>query len=1166
VNLEEDEFLGTQAVTQSVHVESGFGYGVIGADLHVFQDRGPIYLLAEHRKGPGADAGWLLAQPSRLLDARYEVVDFTGRRAELTELAEWRDAAGPGLSARWLHGPGGQGKTRLAAEFAGQCAGAGYKVVTVAHGPGSSRPSPGSQDMRLGGSRGLLVVVEYADRWPASHLSWLFSNELLHHKKVPVRLLLLARSARPWPAVRAALADLQADVSEQHLRPLPGGADPGERHQMFTMARDCFAACYGITRPGRITAPGSLSRDEFGLILTLHMAALAAVDAHANGLRAPQELPGLSAYLLDRERRHWTRLYENRAEGLEFQTPPEVMSRAVFTAALTGAASHQQGTAILNRLGLEIHADRLLADHGTCYPPADPGTVMEPLYPDRLAEDFLALTLPGHTITAYQPRPWAPGIVTALTARDGEGASPPHAARMITFLAAAAQPGRWPHVAATVAEILEADPESAIAAGGPVLTALADVSDLHPAVLAGIEPHLPDRPHTDLDLGIAALTQRLTDHRLTVTTDPAARAGLHTTLSRRYANAGLHAQAATAAGQAVAIHRTLADTDPAQLPGLTAALDILGRALADSGNIPQGLSLIEEAVAIRRRLAETDPAAYLPDLATSLHNLSRVLPNWRHRQEAVAPAEEALAIRRRLADTDPAVYLPDLATSLSNAAIRWAAVQRADDALAANDEALAIRRRLADTDPAVYLPDLATSLNNRGSLLFHLGRHEEAVPFAEEAVAVRRGLADTNPASYQPKLATSLHNLGVNEWSAGRAARAAAPIEEAVAIWRKLAEASPAAYLGDLALSLDNLGGVLDELGSPAQAVPLIEEAVAARRTQAEPNPGPHLSALANALARLGNVLSGLDRIEEALAATEEAVTVRRKLAQTDPGPFLPLLGLSLSDLFHVQMNLGQTESAAATAGEGVSVYRMLADRDPAGFRPLLASALFDYGTLLLAVRRTSEALIPIEEAVMLFRALADADPDAYLPHLAQGLVNLRAVHASLGNFAAAAGPGEEAVMLFRALADADPDAYLPYLARALHGLAGAQSISSPAEALTAIDEATKLYTKLARQDPDAFQAELRATQNYASTLRPVAPAGVAKLLTRITAHILAWRFTLAAAPIPVIVICGILAVPVAAAFLVLFFALILLGIVFDLLFRLPRLAVTTIRRAYRSK
>jgi hypothetical protein len=58
------------SVTQVVKVESGFAYGVIGADLHVFEDRGPVYVLTCHQPAAPPDPAWLPERHSQLLDAR----------------------------------------------------------------------------------------------------------------------------------------------------------------------------------------------------------------------------------------------------------------------------------------------------------------------------------------------------------------------------------------------------------------------------------------------------------------------------------------------------------------------------------------------------------------------------------------------------------------------------------------------------------------------------------------------------------------------------------------------------------------------------------------------------------------------------------------------------------------------------------------------------------------------------------------------------------------------------------------------------------------------------------------------------------------------------------------------------------------------------------------
>lgn len=220
------------------------------------------------------------------------------------------------------------------------------------------------------------------------------------------------------------------------------GDEAGERVEMFAVARKNFAARYGITDPAAIAtiaAPGPLEPGAFDITLAVHAAALAAVDAHARHVRPPADSAGLTAYLLNREGRGWRRLYETRLEGLDFRAPPSVMARTVFTAALTGSASYRQGRDPA-RLDVEGHPDRLLSDHAACYPPTAADSVLEPLYPDRLAEDVLALSLRGHTVTAYPADPWSAAATPGLASRDDEGIPPSYIARALTFLAAAPHP------------------------------------------------------------------------------------------------------------------------------------------------------------------------------------------------------------------------------------------------------------------------------------------------------------------------------------------------------------------------------------------------------------------------------------------------------------------------------------------------------------------------------------------------------------------------------------------------------------------------------------------------------------------------------------------------------------------------------------------------------
>jgi len=962
------EVPGRAASRQVVHAAGGFAYGVVGADLNVFQDRGPVYLLIEHDARPEPDATWLLAQPSRMLNARFQIVGFTGRSRERAQLTAWRDPPGPRLAAIWLHAPGGQGKTRLAAEFAKQSAATGWKVVTVAHGQSEIMPPPGSVDMRLGDSIGLLLVLDYADRWPLSHLTWLFSNALLHHA-VPTRLLLLARSVQPWPAVRSALDDLQIDTSDLLLPPVDDGPGLSEREMMFTAARDCFAARYNFSDPNVVEPPGSLQHPDFGLTLALHMAALVAVDADARGVSAPNEMTDLSAYLLDRERKQWTFLYERgKEEHLDYQTPPRAMAQVVFAAALTGATTHSRGAMILRSLDMG-HTDGLLADHALCYPPSDATTVLEPLYPDRLAEDFLALTLPGHTSTAYTAAPWAGPAVEALITRGHDGSAPAHLARTVTFLAAAAGPGRWPHVAVHLAGILRADPELAVAAGSAALTALADIPNIDPTVLDAIEPYLPPERHVDLDIGVAAFTKRLTEYRLTTATDPAVVSELHATLSRRLNSAGMYRQALTPA---------------------------------------------KDALKLRRQLAEVNPAGHLSDLASSLLNLGVALTGLGQDREALAADEEAVAAYRRLMLEDPAASESDLADALYDLAVDLTGLGQYRDALAADEEAVAIRRRLVQTDPAAHEPDLANALSYLAEIQSRLGRDEEALGAAQEAIGLDRRLAQANPAFWGPGLARALAELAGIQSKLGRDQDALTSIHESVTIYQQLVRVEPAGREAGLAWARRRHGIVLSELQRYEEALAADEEAVAIRRRLAQIDPAGQETSLARALYDLAVDLTALGRHEEALAADEEVVAIRRRLARADPPTYEPGLAEALYDLGIDLTELQRHEGALAADEEAVAIRRRLAQADPPTYEPGLAEALYALAVDQRKLGCHEGALATDEEAVAIRRRLAQADPPTHEPDLAQSLQNLAVDQRKLGCHEEALAADEEAAAIRR--------------------------------------------------------------------------------------------------------------------------------------------------------
>jgi tetratricopeptide (TPR) repeat protein len=1059
-------------VIQNVEAIAGFAYGVIGADLHVLGDGTPVYVLENHRGPSAANGKWLRELPSRMLNARYEVVEFTGRGPELAALDGWR-RTGPRLAVRWLHAPGGQGKTRLASRFARMSITDGWKVVIASPGRGAVLRQPGSQDLRLNGASGLLMIIDYADRWPQSHLTWLLSNSLLHQTGVPTRVLMIARTTNSWPGIRSTLANHQADTSAQRLANLPD--DREHRGRMFTAARDGFAAIYGILDPASIGEPRLLRTDDFGLTLALHMAALVAVDAHANGLKQPDAMADLTIYLVDRESAHWTAMYENRTVGLDYRTPPSVMTKAVFAAALTGAVSHVQGMEVLGALGRGLPADRVLEDHSKCYPPTlhidssdpepAPSRVLEPLYPDRLAEDFIATTLLG--LTDHLAQAWAPTALSALTARTAGGAAVPWVARAMTFLTSATK--RWPQVGKMyLYPLLKADPKLAVEAGSAVLVALADIDDEDLPVLKAIEGHLPSGRQVDLDPGIAAISRRLTHDRLKNTRESAEQAKLLSKLALRLAHAGLRDEALQVSQQAVEICRQFL---PGYQRGLALALNNLGNRLAEMGRWEESLRATEEALAVSRTLANsTDDAEVLAELAGSLNNLGNSLAITGRVGDALKASQDAVGIYRTL----PQEHEPQLALALNNLGSRLATIGQRVEALATAEQSIEVYRRLGQTrDASTFEPEFALALINLGERLSQMGRLADAVRMKAESVEICKRLARANSVAYEPRLADALSNLSWSLTSLGKRDEAVLVASEAVDIWRRLAPSNPAAFESNLASSLQNLGVSLSQSGRLTEALSVTEETVTLYRRLAGTLPA-YVPELASALSNFGGALHAQSRWEEAERAISEAVELYRGLVEVNPAAYLPSLALSLNNLAPALSQEGRPNEALQAAREAVEIRRALADDNPAAFEADLALSLMNVAAEFGDQGFPANALTPNRDAIAVYRRLSSANPEAFEPWLAMSLSNLSRHLFDLGSVNEAIDAAEESLSIRTKLASRNPAAFEPDLANSMTRLGPMLSkVGRSQEALTVTREAVDIYRRLAQTNAAAFNPEL---------------------------------------------------------------------------------------------
>lgn len=910
-----------------------FGSVTIGDVTYVLHDIGDASVV------PPRDP---VGAPSQLLEAHRRAVAFTGREREVDALVRWRDEEDSPWAIRLIHGHGGEGKTRLALRLA-ELSQPGWRVVEARHHSSAPRSRDDASTSGNEATDRLLIVVDYAERWPAEHLLGVLGDPLVRRCQ-QVRVLLISRQAGPWwNAIRHELKKLTAEVSQDYLSPLPAGP---ERAEAFVAARDEFARILAADAAD-IAPPASLSEAEYDLMLSVHMAALVAVHTRRTGAGMPADAAGLSRYLLEREQASWHTLHRRKV----ISTGPAVMTKTVATAVLTRALPFDLAVSVLDSVGVASSdvAEQVIDDHSVCYPPVKRGTVLEPIYPDRLAEDFLGLILPGHDVEDFDVPPsvahWAGSLVEKVLGRQSgwlrEG---------LTVLIETAH--RFPHVAKHhLFPLLRRDPKLALAAGAAAVIRLAEMRRIDPEVLAGISEELPSERHIELDNATAVVGERLAELIFARTKDPLSRMLVLAELARRQIYAGQLQRALEVSTQALE-QCALLDADAE--PGVAHTYGLHGLILLEAGRPLDALEPMRTAVAQYKVLARGDRRV-LGSLAGALSNLALALSTVGRSPESLQAHQEALRIRRRLHRRDPAGGAGDLAISLSNIGKEFLLLDRYNEALPVLIEALDLRRELAHVAPSTYLVELAISLNNLSSVYTMMGRLDEAFEHLWEVVEIRRQLVLVNATAFEPALASALTNLAVLHLARGRHDLAIVQAAEAVELYRRLAQADPIAHATahvNATIQLAELHLRGDQL---AQARDAAQEALTSIARPTQIDPGIVRSEQLRATNCLFRTLVKLGE------AGEAEQLVARTLDQAATWDADARVGLS-ADLLHREIREQGYDTAALVAAETAArLFRSARRSDLENLD--FAEALMNLGISLRKAERLADAYSALAEA-----------------------------------------------------------------------------------------------------------------------------------------------------------------------------------------------------------
>ncbi|MFK0258430.1 tetratricopeptide repeat protein [Streptomyces sp. NPDC090445] len=884
--------------------------------------------------GPVAPAGGL-GSAAALLQAGRQVVAFHGREELLGRLARW--CRQEGFGSWLLHGPAGQGKTRLAHQLAATLAPDGWAVLWPRAG---ATPA----ELRAVGraAKPLLVVLDYAET-RAAQFAAILEAAAEHGGATPFKVFLLARTAGDWWASAQAVSRTAEELLDgTPVAALPAlESDAAARPEAYRRAAEAFAAALPEVRgrqgpdwPALAAALPSLevNRASMDNALTLHMTALAdLLDAADPGPAEDGAGPaaGVEDRLLLHERRYWEQ--SATACGLSPALSTATLDAALAAALLVGAAGRDQAAEVLRKVGgladqPRDRRDAVLAWIAALYPSADSGP-WGSLQPDRLTERLIGRRLEAH-----------PGLAHDLV----PGITEEQAGRLLTLYSRAA--------AHTVFAGQLDDQLTALCVRhrtvlAPTAMAAATQVERPGPLVAGLQKIAAD-PRTPLD------TLRQLDDRVP--------------RSQRLA-----VWACDLAWHLVARHRGLPHTSDLvwslhSLSSRLAALDRREEALAPAG----------EAVTVARSLPDAVP------LIASLNVYADRLRDLGSREEALATITEAVALSRGLGGG----RTPDLVESLNKLAALLGDLRRQEAALAASEEAVRLRRDAgAGSDSEAR--QLARSLNIHSERLWDLGRKEEAMEALIEAARLHDGMAGAGSA-YSPAHVATLSEMAVKGAEMGWLKGALSVAERVVHLSRAMARTRPDAHLPQLAQSLGRLAWALEDSGRKEEALAAAEEALAIHRGLVAIHPDAHLMALNASLSTVAALHAALDRPEQALAATEECVRILRGLTRAYPEAHLPHLPVQLHTLGTRLAAVGRTEQALAALEEALGIRRTLASRDPDAHLQGLASGLIAVTVRREQSGRPGEALAALAEAVAVYRTLAATRP-AHVPDLAKALYTL---------------------------------------------------------------------------------------------------------------------------------------------------------------------------------
>ncbi|MEU4742218.1 tetratricopeptide repeat protein [Actinosynnema sp. NPDC023658] len=918
--------------------------------------------------------------PSELLNPVHRVVEYEDVHGSLHRLVDWLSEPAE-TDVRLFTGPGGSGKTRLAVELIKQAVGVGYRAGVV------REAAPADALSRISAvTAPLLLVVDYAEA-RSEQVAELTSRVFL--RPAPTRFLLLARSAGLWlrdlrrhQDIR--VATLYEEVFEERVPPLV----VDRRREWFEHAEIAFRAAL-LRNDIAVEPPEDIDGDHYDRALDVHAAALASVlDGSVSDM--PVRADPVRR-VLDHEERYWAAAAARH--GL--RPHPERLGEVVAAATLVGADSIRAARAVLGALSTLDRGSA--ADHLTWLGELYPGpSVLNPLRPDRLGEDLVAMTLSPEN---------NPGLAAELAPVIGEA----QLIQALTVLARAVV--RHPHLRDAMVNLLAPDPAARVVIGmavatqtdDPVLVDVLAELGYAPEVSAAVVAEMPESSLTLLGFAAAHTAALLHFESRKPNADPRLVAALRQNLAVRLTDAGDDDRALQEAISAVTTYRGVVaspDSDHEDLKNLSESLVTLAGAYSRTGLPWDAERAAAEALTLAESLPDPDEIGVIRALqaVASTHQELGAL------EQATETVTRAVNLVRALPADPDDDHTAVLGAVLEQACLIALGCYDLPTAARLAQEALDLYRDLDADASDRFRDDVVRMLGTSAGVHAELGSWEQGIALGEEAVTTARQLVGRYGDAHLTRLADALVNTAALLRRVGRFEDALTYLAEAVPLRQALADRLPGDQLADFANALFNLGNLMVDLDRPQDALDSYEQAL-----DLHPKlPVPRKEEFASLLIARARVLVREDRSDEAEELIAEAVRVLEGVARGARVGAKVTLADALQFAAETAFELGRTPDALRDGERSVALYRDVPPTSSRDRDRKLALALHTWAKALDDVSAGS-AWDTYAEAIDRLRVVPHAEDD-----LAGVLIDACVCAAERGDHWHAVELADEAVRLCR--------------------------------------------------------------------------------------------------------------------------------------------------------